>query len=249
MIQREEANLFSKICIVSATNHCALYHELESDIPDGDCNVGYFEGSQHKKKWLVSAADLQAMYAHFKGRKEIPLWCDGKGSAPDSEDDEQPRKKKRKKSTNKDNTKKTIDREEELESVFQSLRDKHGSKWSGPQYRLWARAIESGVHDSDSQPPNAPMFTGGLQKKPKKSLTDAFTSAATAIVNALTPKQENVAAMEHSVRCLTGKKVDIRMQNLEQLRFLRSLRENGTLSEEEFTEQKCIVLQSLNNLA
>lgn len=247
-VQRNLHGICHKFESVKALR-CALYHELESDIPDGDYNVGYFEGSQHKKKWLVSAADLQAMYAHFKGRKEIPLWCDGKGSAPDSEDDEQPRKKKRKKSTNKDNTKKTIDREEELESVFQSLRDKHGSKWSGPQYRLWARAIVSGVHDSDSQPPNAPMFTGGLQKKPKESLTDAFTSAATAIVNALTPKQENVAAMEHSVRCSPGKKVDIRMRNLEQLRFLQSLREDGTLSEEEFTEQKRIVLQSLNNLA
>ena len=93
------------------------------------------------------------------------------------------------------------------------------------------------------------MFTGGLQKKPKESLTDTFTSAATAIVNALTPKQENVAAMEHSVRCSPGKKVDIRMWNLEQLRFLQSLREDGTLSEEEFTEQKRIVLQSMNNLA
>ena len=30
----------------------ALYHELEDEIPDGDYNVGYFEGSQHKKKWL-----------------------------------------------------------------------------------------------------------------------------------------------------------------------------------------------------
>ena len=56
----------------------ALYHELEDEIPDGDYNVGYFEGSQHKKKWLVSSADLVAMYTHFKGKKHIPLWCDGK---------------------------------------------------------------------------------------------------------------------------------------------------------------------------
>ena len=51
----------------------ALYHELEYEIPDGYYNVGYFEGSHHKKKWLVSSADLEAMYAHFKGKKQIPL--------------------------------------------------------------------------------------------------------------------------------------------------------------------------------
>ena len=49
-----------------------IYHELEDEIPDGDYNVGYFEGSQHKMKWLVSSADLVAMYTHFKGKKEIP---------------------------------------------------------------------------------------------------------------------------------------------------------------------------------
>ena len=72
----------------------ALYHELEYEIPDGDYNVGYFEGSHHKKKWLVSSADLEAMYAHFKGKKQIPLWCDGRENATTSGDDGQPCKKK-----------------------------------------------------------------------------------------------------------------------------------------------------------
>ena len=44
----------------------ALYHELEDEIADGGYNVDYFEGSQHKKKWLVSASDFEAMYVHFK---------------------------------------------------------------------------------------------------------------------------------------------------------------------------------------
>ena len=65
-----------------------LHHGIRSDIPDGDYNVGYLEGSQHKKKWLVSTADLQAMYAHFKGKKQIQLWCDGKESDTDSGDNE-----------------------------------------------------------------------------------------------------------------------------------------------------------------
>ena len=36
----------------------ALYHELEEDIPDDNYNLGYFEGKQQKKKWLVSSSDL-----------------------------------------------------------------------------------------------------------------------------------------------------------------------------------------------
>ena len=53
--------------------------------------MGYFEGFHHKK-WLVSPADLEAMYAHFKGKKPILLWCGGRESAANSGDDEQPHK-------------------------------------------------------------------------------------------------------------------------------------------------------------
>ena len=142
--QRDLHSICHKFDSVKALRS-ALYHELEDEIPDGDYNVGYFEGSQHKKKWLVSPADLESMYAHFKGKKQIPLWCDGKESATDSYD-KRPQKKKQKKSKDKDTlTKKVNDQEEELESVFQKLREKHGSKvvWSSVQavgkgYCVWS---------------------------------------------------------------------------------------------------------------
>ena len=57
----------------------------------------------------------------------------------------------------------------------------HENKWSGPQDRLWARAIVSGVHESDDHPPNAPMFNGAIPKQPKQSLVDNFTGAAKVI--------------------------------------------------------------------
>ena len=196
----------------------------------------------------MSTDDLVAMYTHFRGKQSIPLWCDGKGDTTDLHDDIEPRRKKQK--TSKDtHTKKTNDQEEDLECVFQRLREKHGNKWSGPQYRLWARALVTGVHDDDSKPPNSPMFTGGLQKQPKESLADAFASAATAIAKAFSPKHDGDGATTgRSVHFSPGKKVDIRMKNLEQLRVLQSLMEDGILSEDEFSEQKRIVLQSLNNL-
>lgn len=229
------------------TLQSALYHEFDDQIPDGDFNVGYFEGSSHKKKWLVSVDDLNAMYAKFKGKNNISLWCYGKETPyydDDGEDEEHPRKKQRK---NKDNhAKKVSEQEEELESVFQKLRGMHENKWSGPQYRLWARAIVTGVHESDDHPPNAPMFNGGIPKQPKESLVDAFAGAAKVIAKAFAPpakEAENVA-----VHFSPRKKVDVRLKNLEQLRILQSLLEDGILSIEEFTQQKCIVLRELNNL-
>ena len=98
------------------------------------------------------------------------------------------------------------EQEDELESVFQKLRKKHGSEWSGPQHRLWARAIVSGEYDSQS--PNAPI---GLQKKPKESLVDAFAGTATAIAKALTPRR-SVAATGYSVHFSPGE-VDIQIKN------------------------------------
>ena len=62
--------------------------------------------------------------------------------------------------------------EEELEDVFQKLKDKHGDKhYSGPQLRLWARMIVSKTHDDLNNPPKVPMITGpgGIQKPGKES--------------------------------------------------------------------------------
>ena len=77
------------------TLQSALYHKFDNQIPDGDFNVGYFEGSSHKKKWLVPADDLTAMYAKFKGKKNIPLWCDGKEMPYDEDDEEEEHSRKK----------------------------------------------------------------------------------------------------------------------------------------------------------
>ena len=218
----------------------ALYHELEDDIPDDEqYNLGYFEGKQQKKKWLVSSSDLDAMYACFEGKQQISLWCDGK-QPPESEcessdeDGRRSKRKKKKKNSRKQRKTKADDREEELESIFQQLKEKHESKYSGTQLRLWARMIVAKTHDDMDEPPKVPMITGAVQKsQPKDSLTDVFVSAATAVARVFSPSQ----------------KVDLRMKNLEQLRQLQKLLEDGILSQEEFESQKKIVVLSLNNLA
>ena len=62
-----------------ASLRSALWHEFSDTIPDeGEFNVGYFEGKQHTKKWLISSQDVDVMYAYFEGKQSINLWCDGK---------------------------------------------------------------------------------------------------------------------------------------------------------------------------
>ena len=115
------------------------------------------------------------------------------------------------------------------------------------QLRLWARMIVANTHDDLDHPPKVPMITGCVQRHPhKESLSDAFTSAASAIAKAFSPMQNTPLSTQ--VKCSPSKTVDIRMNNLEQLRCLQRVREDGILTEEEFLLQKNIVLQSLSKL-
>lgn len=134
----------------------------------------------------------------------------------------------------------------ELEAIFLKLKDKHGSNYSGPQLRLWARMIIAKTHDDIENPPKVPMITGVQKPKQRDSLTDAFTSAAVAIAKVFSPSSENGSSTTTSFS--PSKQINLRLKNLEQLRQLQQLQEDGVLSQEEFHSQKKIVLSSLNNL-
>ena len=57
-----------------------LMEEFEDQVPPTTrFSVGYFEGRQSTKKWLVSQDDLTAMYSSLKksGKTDVYLWCDG----------------------------------------------------------------------------------------------------------------------------------------------------------------------------
>jgi hypothetical protein len=107
--------------------------ELGDIIPDeGDFNVGYFEGRQHTKKWLMTRQDIYVMYTHFLGKTCVSVWCDG--IETDVSDEETP-------VNTSVHVRKRGQQEEELEQVFLQIKEKHGSMYSGPQLRLWARMI------------------------------------------------------------------------------------------------------------
>ena len=76
----------------------------------------------------MTSQDLDVMYTYFDGKRCLNLWCDGKDQEEDS-DEKVAQNKPRRES-------KRSEKEEELEDVFQQLKNKHGSDFSGPQLRL-----------------------------------------------------------------------------------------------------------------
>ena len=98
------------------------------------------------------------------------------------------------------------------------------------------------------------MITGKSSKRPKReSLSDSIAGAAMAFVNAMKPgvatdMDKSTSPGSNSVGISPGKSTQLRMQNLQQLRYLQQLYEDNILSSDEFTEQKQLVMKSLRNL-
>ena len=217
-----------------------------------DFSVGYYEGSQQSKVWLVTADDLEKMYENIK-RESITLWCDQKTS----DSDRVGRKRKRDgESTMRE------EKEEEVERVYTELVEKHGkSEYSIPLLRLWARAIATNHHDDYDEPPDWPQFKSHATTAPKKkrgqeTLSDALTGAVKVFAEAVTSSRQGTTSSaqppqptQMSSMCISpAKKVDLRMKNYEQLRFLQKLYDDGILCEEEYTEQKESILGFLRGL-
>ena len=82
---------------------------------------------------------------------------------------------------------KRADKEDRTDSVAQQLRELHKDKYSGPQLRLRARMKVNGKNDSIDSPPSISLFCGVTPTKIAKgnSLSEALTSAATAVVSLL----------------------------------------------------------------
>ena len=156
-----------------------LVESFPNDLPDSlDFQVGYLEGRNGTKRWIVDARDLQRMYSLVETRSKITLWAEGK-----SNDDEPPRKKSKTGSTS---TRRELF-EEEVDDVFKKLKEKHPDM-ATPKLRLWARLIQSGRHDDYEIPPNIPC-SPATSKPKKESIGDALTGAATAVVKLLQTQQ------------------------------------------------------------
>ena len=159
--------------------------------------------------------------------------------------------------------------EDELDSVVKDLQEKHGNKYTLPQLRCWARMITSGKYEDKD---TIPVFLD-LDNQPKKqkraSLAEAITGAAMTFAKAVKSSDVKqcssqsvvigdspstpVAACSASSLPMTagispGKITDLRMKKLHELRELQGLLEQNILTQQEFVEQKQLVLGSLRKL-
>lgn len=216
---------------------------------EDEFDVGYFEGratAAKDRKWIICEEDLSHMYASFGDDQKITLWCDGKGS----------KRKKRSHSISDEEApvSKRAKKEAEVNELAQKLSAEHESRFSQPQYKLWARMIASGQWSSHERPPNIPLFTGEssrpTSRKEKGSTAEVLADAAIHVLDHLrksepTTSTPEPASQDQLTVLSPGKKVSIRSQYLSQLRDLQKLREDGTLNDEEFAEEKARILQTL----
>ena len=233
-----------------------LIEELKEQVPNSvSFNVGYFEGQQHCKVWLVAHDDLCAMYSKYP-RGLITLWCDSR-SEPGEGESVSARTTKRKRD---ETSTRCQEKEDEVEDVYQDLWRKHADKYSTPQLRLWARMVSSNLHEDLDNPPDIPAFCGSTPKKSRQqqSLSNALSGAAVAIVKALrndSQSQANDTTVTQtqlpSVASVSpAKSVELRMKNVERLRYLQQLFDDDVhvLTQEEYMEQKQSILSSLRKL-
>ena len=114
--------------------------------------------------------------------------------------------------------------------------------------------IAAGIHHDYDDPPNIPAFTGSLSKRPRRtdSLTNVLSDAAIAFVDAMKENRSpnsNTTSKETAAKPISpGKAIDLRMKNLQQLRYLQSLYDDGIINDSELAEQKSAILSSLHDL-
>ena len=193
-------------------------------------DIGYIEtghGAKGRKVWLCDNDDVHKMYLEYKDKSKIMLWCyTGMSSKTGT-----PKKssKTEKHRSNYDSQLKTAD---EVDVIFQSLKSKHGGKYTPEQLRVWAHMLQIGTHDSTEQPPNKPFFCGSQRKRSNKE--DECSSSPD-------PKRVLVS---HS----PGRRVNMRGELIDQLRKCSDLADSGAISDEVFHDLQETILSDIKNL-
>ena len=158
---------------------------LKDELPqDPSLDIGYFEGRQSSKVWLVSAKNLDSMYRKAKNGSELLLWMQCLQDVDEDNDDLEPEKKRKKSS---ELLLRHQEKEEEVEAIYSEFRSKHYD-YTVPQLKLWARMIHCGTHDDYEDPPCVPMIIGIPPKRQRKdSLAVAISGAAEAVAKVFAP--------------------------------------------------------------
>ena len=238
----------------------AIRDEFSDEITSKEFDVGYLCGSTVVR--IRSKDDITELRG-LLAKSQITLWCDGlrsgkKRALSDSDDESDhdfPRSKKsRKKSTD------TTERDKEVQGYVEELKEKHGSKFSPMQFRIWGEMKAGGLHPSLDNPPATSMFNRagsgvGTSTKMKRNeqspVVKAVTDAATAITSAVLAKPQDLNGRQRLLSDINGspaKRIENRAKLYRQLSDLKSLKDAGVLSDEEYCEEKEAIMDFLKEL-
>ena len=192
------------------------------NVSDEDRNrfeLGYYKpghGNKGKKLDLVDSDDLENMKELYKGKKEVLLWCYdpaiqvvGKkrcrvGRDTGNPGPPAPKSKSRSRFENAYEEKMS-----KVEEIYESLREKHGSKFKAEQFRVWANMIQLDKHSSLETPPAGRFFKSPAEKR--SECVTSVTATATKEATVATYSSAEPAALS------PAKRVTLRTQCIEQL--------------------------------
>lgn len=237
---------------------------LQDDIKSGDFDVGYMVGNEVTR--VRTEEDLREMWSDLRKSNSTTLWCDGlideesgkasksskssrkrKHVASDDESDGEPSQ------TTKTQKRKKVESDAKVQEVVDSLKSKHGTKYTVFQLRIWAELISSGLYVSTDEPPcNNSMFQragGGSSSKKKQDqgephVAQALSEVATTLTQALSRAPAGQAGSTSSPARL----IDSRSKLYKQLSELQNLKSAGILTESEYTAEKGTIMDLLTQL-
>ena len=227
-----------------------LIEEFGEKVPSNiSFTVGYY--GQHNKKFVLGTVeDLESMYAFHSIplKRVVNLWCE----CEDKDEEPGPPKSKRRKMSQRE------EKESMVDEIVQELKEKNDENYSEAQYRLWARMIVTGAHTSRDTAPRIPMFSGTplKRKTPRVTPEESIITAAAAIAKAVNVASSQTTIVNSpqtqsplSVSGISpGRAADIRDKSYGQLSTLKKLFQDGVLSQDEFDEQKDLILDGLRKL-
>lgn len=176
--------------------------------------IGYVEpghGWKGKQQWINTDEDLGELYAVYKAKKNLMLWCHLPKKKPKPSGEPASKRSK----IEKENSIKTS----EANEVFEALKEKHSGKYKPEHLHAWAQLVQMKKHKSLDDPPDYPYFKGRSKRQAPSSNGD----------------KENIKSPPRSSVISPGMKVHMRTECIEQLQKIGDLRDKGIISEAQHT--------------
>ena len=228
---------------------------LSSDITAEQYDVGYVQGTNVVR--VRTAEDLDELWALLrKLQSNVAIWCDGLPREADTTTTAtvtaatQSRKRKKQVEGPEVVSKKHIDTHERVQTLVDQLKEKHDTKYTPMQYRIWGELIVGGQHVSmDEAPDNNSMFNragGGTKNKPKDVQSPVAQALTEVLTSALAPRLPTARAQ--GSRSSPAKLIENRSSLYKQLSELQALKGTGVLTEEEYVGEKAAIMEILKQL-